>query len=352
MNEVLFQRTGLIGKVILNRPAAINALTHRMVLEIEDVLRKWAIDDGIQVVVLTGAGERGLCAGADILAIYRDAVVGGTSTRDFWRDEFRLNALIARYPKPFVAVMDGLVMGGGIGLSAHASHRVVTERTRMAFPETGLGLVPDVGSTWLLANAPGELGIHAALTGVRLDAGDALELGMADAFVDSGKVGWLVDELTLIQAGEDTAAAVESCLQEVSVPGPGSALSGDRGWIDACYSGVPAEEIVPRLLSAEDLRAKEAARQILLKSPSCVKVALESIRRARSMTGLEKVLEQEFQVSLRCLAAPDLIEGLRSQVIDKDRNAVWVPASLGEVTRETVQSYFTPVNDGFAVNEL
>lgn len=344
-NNVLFERAGTIGKITLNRPEAINALNHAMINEITNALRGWSTDNAVSAVVLTGAGERGLCAGADVITIYDDAVAGGTDTANFWRDEFRLNAFIATYPKPFVALMDGLVMGGGIGLSAHARYRIVTDKTKMAFPETGLGLVPDVGSTWLLANAPGELGIHAVLTGSRLTAGDALELGLADAYMESGNIDGFIEELTRIPAGSDISSSIESCISQFSGSAPASTLAGDRKWIDECYTGIPAEEILTRLLSAGESRAHDAARDISEKSPVCVKVALESIRRARSMTSLEKVLEQELRVSLRCFAAPDLTEGLRSQVIEKDRNPTWSPGSLSEVTPEHVREYFSTAND-------
>src|SRR3954470_4177803 len=162
--EVLIRRQGRLGHIVLNRPKAINALTHNVVREILAVLAGWEHDDGVATVLVTGAGERGLCAGGDVVAIYRDALAGGSETAAFWADEYTLNARIARYPKPYVAFMDGLVLGGGVGVSAHGSARIVTERTKVGMPETGIGFVPDIGGTWLLSRAPGELGTHLALT--------------------------------------------------------------------------------------------------------------------------------------------------------------------------------------------
>ncbi len=164
MSDVILEVSGGIGRITLNRPKAINALDHAMVREIAPALAQWATDDAVDAVLLTGAGERGLCAGGDIVSIYHDAKDGGSGSKDFWREEYILNAAIARFPKPFVAIMDGIVMGGGVGLSAHANTRIVTERSKIAMPEVGIGFVPDVGGTYLLSRAPGEIGTHFALT--------------------------------------------------------------------------------------------------------------------------------------------------------------------------------------------
>jgi len=186
--EVLIRRQGRLGHIVLNRPKAINALTHTMVREILAVLAGWENDDGVAAVLLTGSGERGLCAGGDVVAIYRDALAGGSATAAFWADEYTLNARIARYPKPYVALMDGLVLGGGVGLSAHGSLRIVTERTRIGMPEVSIGFVPDIGGTWLLSRAPGELGTHLALTAGQASGPDAIVLGLAGYFVSSDRL--------------------------------------------------------------------------------------------------------------------------------------------------------------------
>ena len=185
---MLFRRDRGLGRITLNRPRAINALNHSMVTEIARVLDEWAQDDGVEAVVLQGAGDRGLCAGGDIRAIYLDAKRGGEATYAFWHDEYLLNSQIAHYPKPFVAVMDGLVMGGGVGLSAHASHRVVTDRSVVGMPEVKIGLVPDVGGTYLLSRAPGHTGFHAALTGAGVSGQDAIAMGLADRIVPHARI--------------------------------------------------------------------------------------------------------------------------------------------------------------------
>ena len=187
-DEVLFERRGRLGVVTLNRPRAVNALTAGMAAAMLEQLTLWAEDDAVAAVLVRGAGDRGLCAGGDIVAIYQDMLDGGDATADFWADEYRLNLLISEYPKPYVAFMDGLVLGGGVGISAHGSVRIVTERTRTGMPETTIGFAPDVGGTLLLSRSPGEAGTHAALTGAHLNGADALFLGLADHFVPSARL--------------------------------------------------------------------------------------------------------------------------------------------------------------------
>ncbi|MFC9324500.1 enoyl-CoA hydratase/isomerase family protein [Kitasatospora sp. NPDC057015] len=332
--EVQLHRDGRVGRIVLDRPRALNSLTHGMLTTVRAALDDWATDPSVGAVVLTGAGERGLCAGADIRAIHDDAKAGGAGARAFFRDEYRLNALIARYPKPYVAVMDGITMGGGVGLSAHGSVRIVTERSTVAMPETRIGLVPDVGGSLLLACAPGGLGTHLGLTAGAMDAGDALLCGFADHFVPGRRLAAFTEAL----ADTDPAEA----LREFAEPAPPAALAGHRGWIDPCYAADTVEEIVERLLATGVPEAKEAAEQILSKSPTALKVTLAALRRARGLATLEAVLDQEYRVSCAALDAPDLVEGIRAQVVDKDRDPHWSPATLAEVSEAAVARFFAP----------
>ena len=203
-NEILLQRTGRLGHIVLNRPKAINALNDSMITSITAALREWAEDDAVETVLISGAGERGLCAGGDIVAIYRHMKDGGDQL--FWEDEYRMNSLISRYPKPIVAFMDGVVLGGGVGVSAHASYRVVTERTKIGMPETRIGFVPDVGGCFLYSRAPGELGTHLALTAGTGTGADAIVMGLADYFVDSAELPALAAALAEAPAIEAMAA--------------------------------------------------------------------------------------------------------------------------------------------------
>jgi enoyl-CoA hydratase len=333
--EVLFERRGHLGIVTLNRPKAVNALNAGMVKAMLSQLTDWADDDAVATVLVRGAGDRGLCAGGDIVAIYKDMLHGGTETAEFWADEYRLNALISHYPKPYVAFMDGLVLGGGVGVSAHGSVRIVTERTRTGMPETTIGFVPDVGGTLLLSRSPGEAGTHAALTGAHLSGADALFLGLADHFVPSASLPALAEALESSTA----EAAVERFVQAA----PESALAAQREWIDAAYARDDAEEIVRSLRDLGD-EAAAAADTIEAKSPTSVKVTLESLRRVRGLS-LEEALDQEYRVGLRCLAGPDFREGIRAQVVDKDRNPQWKPPTLAEVREADVEGYFAPLGE-------
>ena len=335
---VLIGRVGHLARITLNRPRALNALTRPMVRMIDEALTEWERDDSVAAVIISGAGERGLCAGGDIRVIYEDARTGGGESFLFWRDEYRLNARIARYPKPYVALMEGIVMGGGVGVSAHGDVRIVTERSAVAMPETGIGLVPDVGGTYLLSRAPGELGTHLALTGRSVGAADAQLCGLADHFVPADRLPPLRTELAHGDVRE-TVRRYESIAPE-------GRLAADREWIDACYAADSVEEIVNGLLGHGHPAAKEAAETILTRSPTALKATLASLRRARRLTTLEEVLDQEFRASCAALATPDLPEGVRAQVIDKDRTPHWSPRELGQVTDADVARFFAPPPGG------
>lgn len=335
--EVVFTRRGRIGEIALNRPRAINALTHGMVELIRHRLGEWAGDPGVETVLLVGRGDRGLCAGGDIVALYTDATSGdGAASIAFWRDEYALNAEIARFPKPYVAVMDGIVLGGGIGLSAHGSHRIVTERSKLGLPETGIGFIPDVGSTWLLARAPGGLGRYLALSAATFGAGDAIALGLADRFVPSERLPQLVADLESTDADAAIAAHATAA--------PESELARARSWIDDAFAADSVSGVLSRLRSDPSNDAALAiADTIEAKSPLAVAVALESLRRVAALPSLEEALAQELRVSAHALTAHDFAEGVRAQVIDRDRNPVWSPATAADVEREQVDAYFEPI---------
>ncbi|MGW8330636.1 enoyl-CoA hydratase/isomerase family protein [Streptomyces sp. NPDC055897] len=336
-DEVLLHTEGHTGYVTLNRPKALNALSHTMVRRVDEALAAWEDDPAVETVLIRGAGERGLCAGGDIRSIYEDARAGGSASADFWRDEYRLNVRIARYRKPYVALMDGIVMGGGVGVSAHGSVRIVTERSRVAMPETGIGFVPDVGGTHLLTRAPGRLGTHLALTGNAVGAADALLCGLADHFVPAARLGALTADLA--------RSPVTEVLARHTTEAPPGELAERREWIDHCYAADTVEEIVDRLLASGVTAAKEAADTLAAKSPTALKVTLAALRSAQQLGTLERVLEQEYRVSCAALSAPDLAEGIRAQVIDKDRTPHWAPATLAEVTDDDVARFFAPLGE-------
>lgn len=327
-----------IGRITLNRPKAINALDHEMVALIAGALTAMAGDDAVSAVVIDGAGGRGLCAGGDIKSIYGDAVSGGTGALNFWRDEYRLNRQIADYRKPVVAVMDGLVMGGGVGISAHASHRIVTERSTVAMPEVNIGLVPDVGGTFLLARSPGWLGLHAALTGIRLDAGDVIALGLADHYIDSAELTEFADVMAV--------HGPEAAIYGLAGPPPASDLVAGRDWIDDCYDASSPQQVLERLDRVGSTDAAAAAAAIRAASPLSVAVTFRAVRAVRaSSAALPEALNQEFRMVSAALHSPDLIEGIRAAVIDKDRKPRWSIGSLAEVTDEAIDRYFAQVDE-------
>jgi len=339
--EVVFTRRGRVGEIALNRPRAINALNHSMVILIRRQLEAWATDDGVATVVLVGRGERGLCAGGDIVSLYHDATSGDPSSSiAFWRDEYALNAAIARYPKPYVAIMDGLVLGGGIGLSAHGSHRIVTERSKLGLPETGIGFIPDVGATWLLSRSPGRLGTYLALTAGSVGPGDAIEVGLADRFVRSD---CLPELLAALETQEPDAA-----IAALAEPAPESELGTARWWIDTAFSAGGVTRILAALRAdPANERAIATAATIEAKSPIAVAVTLEALARASVLPDLEAALAQELRVSAHSITTPDFAEGVRAQVIDKDRNPRWRPASASEVEPEAVEAYFGEIDPRF-----
>lgn len=333
--EVIVRRDGHAGHLVLNRPRAINALTHTMVRIIRDALDAWIDDPSVHTVVLSGAGERGLCAGADIVALWKDAKAGGGEAAAFWADEYDLNALIDDYPKPYVAIMDGIVLGGGIGLSAHAAHRVVTERSSIGMPETGIGFIPDVGGTWLLSRAPGEVGTHLALTTGRLDAGEAIACGFADDFVPASGIEGLLADLGRLEVDDALAAWRQ--------PAPPAPVLEQRSWIDDAYAGDDVLAIVGRLRDLGTAEAVTAADAIESKSPTAVRVTLRALREAPALGSLRAALDVEYRLALRCHAMPDYVEGVRAQVVDKDRDPAWSPATLAEVTDDDVDAFFAPL---------
>lgn len=333
--SVLVRVDGSVGRLTLNRPRAINALNSQMVDTLQHALDAWAADPEITAVLIDGAGDRGLCAGGDVVAMHTDAVNGGTGILDFWRSEYLLNATISNFPKPYVALMDGIVMGGGVGVSAHGSHRIVTERSRVAMPETGIGFVPDVGGIFLLAHAPGETGIHLGLTAGQMDGADAIALGFADHFVPSTSLDAF--GAAVIADGVDHAV-----LKYAETPGQ-STIFAARSWIDEVYAAATIEQIEGRLERRTEPEAQAAAAALAGKSPTALKATLRSLQEARTSGSLRAVLNQDFRAVSHALRTHDLAEGIRAQVIDKDRDPQWSPAILQEVDAEMVDAYFAPV---------
>jgi enoyl-CoA hydratase len=337
--DLIVRREGAAGVIRLNRPKAINALTLEMTRGIVAALDAFEADSGVALVLLEGAGERGLCAGGDIRGLYDSAKAGGDLGKIFWREEYILNARIAAYPKPYVAFMDGLVMGGGVGLAAHGSHRIVTEKTKISMPEVGIGFFPDVGGSWLLSRAPGETGTYFGLTGEVMNGADAMFCGFADAFVPTAQWAALRDALTQVPAGADAAKVQALIAGFATSPGPGPAQQ-HRQEIDALFGQASIEEIVTALAHHNSDLAQTALQTLLGKSPTSLKVTLKLLRDARDKTSLQQCLVDEYRAALQVFASDDFVEGVRAAVIDKDRNPQWRPSRIEDVTPEIVARYF------------
>ncbi|MDH7796904.1 MULTISPECIES: enoyl-CoA hydratase/isomerase family protein [unclassified Beijerinckia] len=338
MNDIVVARQGNIGRLTLNRPKALNALSRDMVRVMGDALETWRNDPAVVAVLVDGAGERGLCAGGDIRLIYDEARAGRYIADDFWREEYIVNAAISAFPKPYIALMDGIVMGGGVGISAHGSHRIVTDRTRLAMPEVAIGFSPDVGGSYLLARAPGELGTWAGLTAIPMSGADALVCGMADYYCPSAALPGLIEALAQVK----NAAEVEAAIRSVATEPPVSALATHRAAIDAGFSKKTIEEILVALDGAGNDFLAEAANRMRRHSPTSLKVTLRALREARAANDLKASLRMEYRIATACIRRHDMIEGIRAVVVDKDQKPSWQPDTLAGVSAADVAAFFAP----------
>ncbi len=337
MSDILIRVSGACGRITLNRPYAINALSATMVNAMHTALQEWAQDAQVQFVLVDGAGDRGLCAGGDIRAMYHAIVTGQRELAiDFLRNEYQLNYYISRYTKPYVVMMDGIVMGGGIGISSHGSHRVVTERSLLAMPETAIGFIPDVGGTHLLGAAPGEMGTYLGLTGNRIGAADAILCGLADIMVRAEDL----PRLTLDLEACPTTTAMEQCLHSLTAQVPSGLSQVHRAWIDECFAASTVEEIIGALLQHPNAEAQTCAEELMKMSPTSLKLTLQAIRNARVAGSLAVSLRQEFLLAQACARGHDMVEGIRAAIVDKDRNPKWSPAKLEDVTPEMLADHF------------
>ena len=341
IDEVIIRREGRAGRITMNRPEALNALTCAMVGEIWKALQAWAEDPEVQLVILDGAGERGLCAGGDVRAMYDSAPQGSAFARKFWAEEYRVNALIGRYPKPFVAFMDGIVMGGGIGLSGHASHRIVTEKSQLAMPETGIGLIPDVGGTWLLAHTPGETGTYLGLVGERMRGAGTIFARFADTFVPSARL----PELTLALA-QSRGSDVDTVIQRFAEAPPPSDLASHATQVDQTFCFDSVEAIRGALAAMDGEWAAKTLAELNRRSPLALKLTLAAIRDARTLPALEAALNVEYRLTTRLFEHGEFIEGVRALLVDKDKSPKWNPPRLEEVSAETVAAFFAPLPPG------
>ena len=337
--DILFERVGRVGVITLNRPRALNALTWGMARHMRTRLREWAADARIRAVVIGGAGPRAFCAGGDIHVIYRRRHMDRGPLRRFYRDEYRLNAEIKRFPKPYIALLDGIVMGGGAGIAMHCSHRVVTENVVFAMPETGIGLFPDVGATYVLPRCPGEIGMYLGLTGVKLGAADARYVGVATAFVAAERLEKLVRDLAGDAFDGDAFAIVDSILERHCGAAGAPPLVPRRYDIDRHFGKATLAEVMESLESADDDWAAALVASLGSKSPTSLAVTFRQLREGRGLD-FAACMRLEYRLVTRFIEGHDFYEGIRAAVIDKDRSPKWIPASLDEVSSADVDRYF------------
>jgi enoyl-CoA hydratase len=341
-SEIMFERRGAAGVATLNRPQALNAVTHNMVRALAVKLGEWAKDPAVNRVLITAAGERAFSAGGDIRALYDLGQAGRhVEALRFWREEYTLNTLIKRYPKPFVALIDGIVMGGGVGVSIHGSHRVAGDRFQFAMPEVGIGFFPDVGATWFLPRMPGETGTYCALTGERLKVGDAIALGVATHYVPSARWRELMEGLV-------GTVPVDAVLSSFAQPVASGAVCGRRQAIDRLFAGDGVEGILAGLdceaISGSDQAGFAGATAALIraKSPTSLKIALAQVRRGKAYSFTD-CMKTEFRIVSRIVHGHDFYEGVRAVIIDKDQRPHWQPATLAAVGDAEVAQHFAPL---------
>jgi enoyl-CoA hydratase len=336
--EVLIKRRGCAGWITLNRPRALNALTLSMVRAIHAVLDSWEHDPSVARIVISGAGGRAFCAGGDIRLLYEEGRAGDHEAQlTLWREEYQLNHRIKFYPKPYVALIDGLVMGGGVGVSLHGSHVVAGEHYSFAMPEVGIGFFPDVGAAWRLARLPRRIGLYLALTGARVDAGDAVALGLGQTFVPTGA-------FRALQTALESAEPLAELLARFAAPPPPSKLDSGAALIEACFASGDPRTILAALGQAGDASSPAAAIRAAMigKSPTSQAIAAHQIALCRDAT-FEEALRMDFRIVSRLCRGVDFYEGVRALIIDKDNRPLWRPATLDEVSTGMVDAYFAPL---------
>ncbi|MBO6782127.1 MAG: enoyl-CoA hydratase/isomerase family protein [Alphaproteobacteria bacterium] len=338
--EVLLEQRGRLGLITLNSPKTLNALSLTMVQAIHPQLLAWTEDDDVDAVVIRGAGDKAFCAGGDIRDLYegRGTDFGPT----YYAAEYALNVAIHTYPKPYLAFMDGITMGGGVGMSVHGSHRIVSERTMFAMPETGIGLFPDVGASWFLPVCPGQIGMYLGLTGYRMRAADCLYAGIADTLVDSSCNEELL--ATLADATTLDRDSINAILKEVSTSAGDAPLAEFRDAIDTCFAGDRVEDIVANLERDGGEWAQAQIETLLQKSPTALKVTCRQLRAGPGMPSIADIMQMEFRLADRFFRGHDLFEGIRAVVIDKDGAPRWNPDSLAAVDEAEVERYFAPAD--------
>lgn len=340
--EEISGRQGNLGVITLNRPQVLNALNHAMFIAINNQLTEWENADHIKAVVVRAAEGRAFCAGGDIRYAYERKLAKDPNLVDFFRDEYLMNKHIHHYTKPYIALLDGITMGGGAGISIHGSHRVATERLVFAMPETGIGFFPDVGMTWYLSRMPYKIGFYLGLTGVRISSHDCLMLNLVDEIVDKDCFPELIYAIADLAAENDLRDKITAVIRQFSMPVGESALFLHRDEIANCFSRDNVEDILDALTTYPTQWCSDTAALLKTKSPSSLKVTFRALEEAAKME-FDDCIEMEYRLTTRFMQGHDFFEGVRAVLIDKDQSPHWRPAALKDVTVQDVTSYFMPL---------
>ncbi len=343
-DEVLFAEANGWGIITLNRPKALNALTWNMCRLMLARLTKWASEEGIKAVLIKGAGEKAFCAGGDIRWLYDQSKTDPQGTAEFFRTEYNLDSLIHHFPKPFVALMHGVVMGGGVGVSISGSTRIVGKNIIWAMPETGIGMVPDVGGSYFLPRLEGGLGPYLGLTGHRLDGAAAVYAGIATHLVPEDRFGMLEEALTNIASNNLVQSDIDACVGDFHVAQE-TPLKDIRGEIDQYFFGLACVEVLMGQLAGNNSGfAQQTLKKLKSMSPISLKLSLEEINRGGALS-FDQCVKMEFGIVRKIMEGPDFHEGVRAQIIDKDRNPAWSPDTLGAVDEDLLAPYFADLGD-------
>ncbi|MEO0412596.1 MAG: enoyl-CoA hydratase/isomerase family protein [Pseudomonadota bacterium] len=337
--EIVFSQRGAIGHVLLNRPKALNALTLDMAIKLRGQLKSWADDDTIAAVIVEGAGEKGFCAGGDIRWLHDTGKADPAAGAQFFREEYLTDAAVYHFPKPYLAFIDGIVMGGGVGISIHGSHRIAGDRTLFAMPETGIGLFPDVGGSYFLPKMPGHLGMFLGLTGARLKAADSLYAGVATHTIPSDKQAGVIADLC---ANASTKAQINDVLSHAHEDPGAAAIAALQGEIDRHFDGADVRSILTELDQDESEWAQKQASILRSKSPTSLKVTFEQLTRGASMS-FNDVMRMEMRMAARVMQGHDFYEGVRATIFEKGETPQWHPARIEDVTQDMVDAYFAPL---------
>lgn len=338
-DEIKFSQEGSTGRVLLNRPNVLNALNHQMVIDLKEKLDIWSKDEAVKFVVIEGAGDKAFCAGGDIRALYDSRPNNEEFVARFYSDEYKLNMAINSFPKPYISVMDGIVMGGGVGVTVPGTHRIVTERTICAMPETGIGLIPDVGSTYYLGRAPKSTGAYVGLTGIRMNASDAIYIGFADYMVPSDSIPSLLEELKNCNCDNNIDDKIDQTINSYKAKPEPSNFKPIDSAIAKVFSQKSMESIISELKNHGSEWSKQTLETFSKKSPTSLKLSLHAIHSAKSMS-FDECIKMEYRIVLNIMKGHDIYEGIRALIVEKDNKPLWKPKFLKDVSRLNINEHF------------